>query len=110
MTDYLLRMWSQEAGVHGLACLSTNLVNEAARRHRTLPVATAALGYGLTAAVLLGTLLKSHQRVALKIEGDGPLRKMVLEADATGRVLGLSLIHISLITIRMDSRSRRGRE
>ena len=26
--------------------------------------------------------------MALKIEGDGPLRKMVLEADATGRVLG----------------------
>ena len=88
MTDYLLRMWSEEAGVRGLACLSTDLVNEAARRHRTSPVATAALGYGLTAAALLGALLKSHQRVALKIEGDGPLRKMVLEADASGRVLG----------------------
>jgi molecular chaperone Hsp33 len=71
-----------------LVCRTTGLVAEAAGRHQTSPVATAALGYGLTGAILLGALLKVQQRVAIKIEADGPLRKMVIEADAYGRVHG----------------------
>jgi molecular chaperone Hsp33 len=88
MADYLLRVWSKQAGVRALACLSTEIVREAARRHEAAPVATAALGYGLTGAALLGSLLKLRQRVALKVEADGPLRKMVVEANADGQVHG----------------------
>lgn len=88
MTDYLVRVWSKQAGVRALACISTEIVREAVRRHEASPVATAALGYGLTGAALLGSLLKLRQRVALKIEADGPLRKMVLEANAEGQVHG----------------------
>ncbi|MBP8949552.1 MAG: Hsp33 family molecular chaperone HslO, partial [Candidatus Promineofilum sp.] len=41
-----------------------------------------------TAAALMSGLLKVGQRVALKWEGTGPLRKLVVEADAKGRVRG----------------------
>jgi len=30
MTDYLLRVWSKQAGVRALVCLTTDLVSEAA--------------------------------------------------------------------------------
>lgn len=74
--------------MRGLACVTTELVQDAATRHATSPVATAALGHGLTAAALLGALIKIQQRVALKVEGDGPVGKVVAESNSYGRVRG----------------------
>jgi molecular chaperone Hsp33 len=42
----------------------------------------------LTGAALLGAGLKTGQRVALKFGGDGPLKKIVVEADSNGAVRG----------------------
>jgi molecular chaperone Hsp33 len=36
----------------------------------------------------MGALLKNGQRTALKFEGNGPLRKMIIEADSDGAVRG----------------------
>jgi molecular chaperone Hsp33 len=83
-----MRVLAIEAGVRGLACVTTELAREGARRHSAYPIAAAALAYGLTGGALLGGLLKVQERVALKIEADGRLRKMVIEADAYGRVRG----------------------
>jgi molecular chaperone Hsp33 len=47
-----------------------------------------ALGRGLAGGALLGALLKPGQRVALKFEGNGPLKKLIIEADADGAVRG----------------------
>jgi molecular chaperone Hsp33 len=88
MNDYMLRIFAKETGLRGLVCVTSDLAREAARRHSATPLAAAALSHGLTAAALLGGLLKARQRVALKIEADGPLRKLVAEADASGRVRG----------------------
>lgn len=88
MEDYLVRALAKEAGLRGLACMTTNLVNELADRHGAAPTAAVALGRALTGGVLLGALLKVRQRLALKIEGDGPLQKMVVEADSNGQVRG----------------------
>ncbi len=88
MSDTMVRAIAKQAGVRGLACITTGLAQEAAQRHAAYPVAAAALGYGLTAGALLGGLLKVQERVALKVEGNGPLGKVVIEADAYGRVRG----------------------
>jgi molecular chaperone Hsp33 len=88
VSDYMLRIISKQAGVRGLACVTTELVTEAARRHQTVPVATAVLGYGLTAGALLGGLLKVQQRVALRVSGSGPIKKLAVESDSYGRVRG----------------------
>lgn len=88
VSDYIVRVLAKEAGVRGLACVTTDLVLDAGARHENAPAATAALGHGLTGAVLLGALLKIRQRVAIKVEGSGPLGKMVAEADSYGRVRG----------------------
>ena len=79
---------AKDDGVRGYAAATTHLVEEARQRHGTSPTATVALGRALTAAILMSGLLKAGQRVALKWEGTGPLGKIVVEADAKGRVRG----------------------
>lgn len=88
MSDVMVRALAKEAGLRGIACLTTGLAREVAERHAAYPVAAAALGYGLTAGALLGGLLKVQERLALKVDGNGRLRKLVVEADAYGRVRG----------------------
>jgi molecular chaperone Hsp33 len=88
MSDYLVRIIAKSGSVRGLACVTTDLVNEITKRHGTLPTATAALGRSLTAGTLLGALLKTGQRVALRYEGNGPLQKIIVEADSNGSVRG----------------------
>ncbi len=81
MNDQLIRVISDEANVRAMACLTTATVREACARHRTSLTASVALGRALTGAALMGALLKGRQRVALKFEGNGPLGKIVVEAD-----------------------------
>ncbi|MGO9147796.1 MAG: Hsp33 family molecular chaperone HslO [Desulfomonilia bacterium] len=88
MDDYLVRIITEEKNILGLACITTNLVNDARKRHRTFPTATAALGRALTGGELLGALLEPDQRVALKFTGNGPLKKIIVEAEGDGTVRG----------------------
>ncbi|QXE90486.1 Hsp33 family molecular chaperone HslO [Geomonas subterranea] len=88
MTDYLVRAIAKSGSVRALACVTTGTVSEICRRHGTLPTATAALGRSITAGALMGAMLKTGQRVALRFEGNGPLKKIVIEADSDGSVRG----------------------
>ncbi len=88
MKDYLVRIIGRDVNIRGMACVTTNLVDEARRRHGTSPTASAALGRALTGGALLGALLKKDQRVALRFEGNGPLKKILVEADSRGAVRG----------------------
>ncbi len=88
MSDYLIRVLSDKANVIGLACRTTELVNLACRLHGTTPTASAALGRALTGGLLMGALEKPGLRVGLKFEGNGPLRKILVEADSEGTVRG----------------------
>ena len=92
MDNYMLRVLARKAGVRGLACISTAVAQEAAERHGTQPTASATLGMALTGGLLLGALLKVGHRVALKFEGNGPLRKILVEADHYGRVRGYTAV------------------
>lgn len=88
LNDYLVRIIAKDVNIRGMACVTTHLVEEARRRHQTSRTASAALGRALTGGALLGALLKRDQRVALRFEGDGPLRKILVEADSRGGVKG----------------------
>jgi molecular chaperone Hsp33 len=88
MNDYLVRIFTKEANIRGLACVTTDLVDEARRRHGTFATASAALGRALTGGALLGALLKTGQRVALTFEGNGPLKRITVEAESNGAVRG----------------------
>jgi len=88
MADYLIRSLGDKTNIIGLACVTTGLVREASRLHATSPTASAALGRALTGGLLMGTLLKRGQRIALKFEGNGPLKRIVVEADNEGTARG----------------------
>lgn len=88
MGDYMTTIIAGEAGLRGYVCMTTELANEAQRRHRTAPTPTIALGRALTAVALIGGTLKVRQRVAMRWEGSGPLEKIVVEAESNGRVRG----------------------
>jgi molecular chaperone Hsp33 len=88
MNDYLVRAISREVGVRAFVCLTTSLVEEAGRRHETPSIASVALGEVLTGGILLGTLLKVGQRVALKFSGNVSQRKIIVESANNGKVRG----------------------
>jgi molecular chaperone Hsp33 len=88
MSDYLVKIITRSGNVLALACVTTDLVSEAIRRHGTWPTASVALGRALTGGALMGALLKTGQRVALKFEGNGPLGKIMVEAASNGGVCG----------------------
>ena len=88
MNDYIVGGRTQSQNARGFACVTTGLVRDVCRQHGASPTAAAALGRALTAGALLGALLSDGQRVALKFEGNGPLKKILVEADSAGVVRG----------------------
>ncbi len=86
--DYYLRAADRDGRLRVLVGRTSQLVDEARRRHGTSPVATAALGRTLTATALIGTTLKDDQTVTMRIDGGGPTGGIISVADALGRVRG----------------------
>lgn len=70
-------------GVRIYALCTTNLVQEAATRHHTSHLASAALGRAMNGALLLAATLKDNERIALRLKGDGPIGEVVADAEGT---------------------------
>lgn len=68
------------------AATTTEVVDEARRRHGLYPTAAAAVGRTMTATAIMGAMLKDDQRVMIEIVGDGPIGRIVADADAHGNV------------------------
>lgn len=87
--DYIVRGTDKDRNFRFFAANTTELVNTATQKHVTTPVASAALGRTMTAAVMMGAMLKNESdRVAISIRGDGPIQGITAEADASGNVKG----------------------
>lgn len=70
-------------GVRIYAITSKNLVQEAANRHHTSHLATAALGRAMSGALMLAATMKDGERILLKLKGDGPMGEVVAEAQGS---------------------------
>ena len=88
MADHLIRVVSPDGLFRAAAAVTTELVGTICKKQQTDFTATVALGRLLTGGALLGCLLKGEQRLALVVEGNGPLGKLSVEADAKGRIRG----------------------
>jgi molecular chaperone Hsp33 len=88
VADHLAHALGADGTVRALAAVTTGLVEEARRRHDTLPTATAALGRALTAALLLGGTMKAGERVSLQFSGNGPLGGILVDATPEGHARG----------------------
>ncbi|MDX2481643.1 MAG: Hsp33 family molecular chaperone HslO [Desulfuromusa sp.] len=88
MQDHLIRVVSPDGLFRAAAAVTTELVRTICEKQQTDLTATVALGRLLTGGALLGCLLKGEQRLALVVEGNGPLGKLSVEADAKGTIRG----------------------
>ena len=85
----MLRGISENGGIVFYGVDSTEIVREMERLHKTIAVTTAALGRLLTAASMMGIMLKSTQdSVTLQIKGGGPAGRLLAVSDGTGNVKG----------------------
>ena len=89
MSDQLVRAISKDGFVKAVAVSTRDLTERARQIHKTLPVATAALGRTLAAASMMGNALKGDgASVTLQIKGGGPLGKIRAVSDNEGNVRG----------------------
>lgn len=69
--------------------ITTSMVEEARQIHDTTPLGTAAMGRVLTAAGLMGLMLKNQKdKLTMQFKGDGPAREILATANADGKVKG----------------------
>ena len=89
MSDQLVRAISKDGFVKAVAVSTRDLTERARQIHKTLPVATAALGRTLAAASMMGNAMKGDgASVTLQIKGGGPLGKILAVSDNEGNVRG----------------------
>ncbi|PER49729.1 Hsp33 family molecular chaperone HslO [Bacillus thuringiensis] len=88
MKDYLVKALAFDGEVRAYSVRTTNTVSEAQRRHDTWRTASAALGRSLTAGTMMGAMLKGDQKLTIKVEGNGPIGPILVDAHANGDVRG----------------------
>lgn len=89
MGDYIIRAVTADGSLRAFAADTTFLVNKAHQMHKTYPIASAALGRLLTAASMMGTMLKSKgDTITLQLTGNGPIGRVMAVSDFEGNVKG----------------------
>lgn len=89
MSDQIVRVLAKDAPVKASAISARALVERARQIHKTLPVATAALGRALMGCSMMGNQLKEEAgSVTLRIKGGGPLGTVTAVSDCEGNVRG----------------------
>ncbi|WP_424577868.1 redox-regulated molecular chaperone HslO [Bacillus cereus] len=88
MKDYLVKALAFDGEVRAYSVRTTNTISEAQRRHDTWRTASAALGRSLTAGTMMGAMLKGEQKLTIKVEGNGPIGPILVDAHANGDVRG----------------------
>ena len=87
--DYMIRATAGNDSVRVFAVTTKDIVEKAREIHNTSPVATAALGRLLTAASMMGPMMKGDKDLlTLIINGDGPIGAITVTADSKGNVKG----------------------
>lgn len=85
----LVRMISADGTLTAMAVDTTDIVSEMERIHKTSAVTSAALGRLLTAASLMGAVLKGRDdSVTLRLNGGGPAGVVIAVSDSEGNVRG----------------------
>ena len=89
MRDYIIRAVTDDGSVRAFGCISKNTVDTAREFHSLSPVASAALGRLLTAAVIMGSMLKGERDlITLRLTGGGPLGRVVAVSGSDFSVKG----------------------
>lgn len=89
MPDYIVNAITSNGAIRVVAADTTQLCNRAQGIHKMSPTAAAALGRTLTAAAIMGSMLKSSEdSLTVQLNGGGPIGKVVAVSDGNANVKG----------------------
>jgi molecular chaperone Hsp33 len=101
----ILRCITKDATVIAIVMDSTAIVSEAERIHKTSAVVTAGLGRLLTAASMMGIMLKGKDdSLTLKVNGNGPTGTLMAVSDSSGNPRGYAVNPVVEIPLREDGK------
>lgn len=84
-----VRMIASDGTLTIIAVDTTDVIGEMERIHKTSAVTSAALGRLLTAASMMGAVLKGKDdNITLRINGEGPAGSVIAVSDSEGNVRG----------------------
>ena len=88
--DYIIRATAAGGQIRAFAADTTTMVEEGKSIHGTSPVATAALGRLMTAAAMMGSMMKGEEDIlTLKVNCSGPIGGITVTSDSKANVKGL---------------------
>ncbi|MCL2842627.1 MAG: Hsp33 family molecular chaperone HslO [Oscillospiraceae bacterium] len=87
--DKLIRAISDDGLIKLTAVSLRHAVERGRQIHRSLPVVTAALGRTMSAASMMGAMLKGDDSsITIRINGGGPVGSIIVVSDSGGNVRG----------------------
>ena len=72
--------------IRAVACVTTGVANDICFLQGASPITSVAMGRAISGAALLASTLKHGHRLAVKLEGNGPVRKKIGRASCRERV------------------------
>lgn len=86
--DYLLKALTLNDEVRVYIIKNTDTINEAIKRHNLWPSSASVLGKVLSMGSLMGAMLKNDQALTIKLQGNGQIGRVIVDADGSGNVRG----------------------
>lgn len=85
----IVRYITEDGSAFVIACDTTDMIAKMEHIHKTSAVVSAALGRLITAASMMGDLLKGREdSVTLKLNGNGPAGSLIAVSDSSGNARG----------------------
>ena len=88
MKDYLVRGIVNSKNCRVFACKTTNLVDEARKKHNLWPTASAAIGRMMSASLMMAKMNKDQEKMTVIINGGGPIGTMMCVTNGDGKIKG----------------------
>lgn len=89
MKDYLVKSIAYDGQLRVYAVVATGVVQRAQEIHDTWSAASAAFGRSLVGTLLLSSAgLQDDEKMTVKIQGNGPIGRIVIDGNAHGEVKG----------------------
>jgi molecular chaperone Hsp33 len=86
--DYVYKALALQGQVRIYAVHTTQVANELQKRHDIWPTASAALGRTLSVGAMMGAMLKGDEQLTVQVQGDGPLGRILVDANGKGELRG----------------------
>ena len=97
--DYLIKALALDKKVRIYLVKNTDITNEVINRHDVWPSAASVLGKTMAIGLMMGGMLKGEQALTIKIDGNGPIGQLIVDANAYGDVRGyVTRPHVNFTT------------